>query len=98
MGEPQGRVSSEGFAHVVRGILEPLGVANAAVLAKVVMLYLDHPLWAVWLPAGGGWAAVRPAGSRPPGPEAPMVWVRGDTAEELGARMRQADAGLSPPG
>ncbi len=45
-----------------------------------------------------GWVAVRPAGSRPPGPEVPMLWVAAETAAELGARMRVADAGMTPPG
>jgi len=86
-----------GLVSVVRGVLEQSGVTDALTLAEAVALYRDHPRWAVWLPAvGGGWAAVRPAGSRPPAPEVPMLWVHADSADELGARMRQADAGLSP--
>lgn len=64
------------FVSVVGGVLEEFGVTDALTLAEVVALYRDHPRWAVWLPApGGGWAAVRPAGSHPPGPEVPMLWV-----------------------
>jgi hypothetical protein len=68
-------------------------------LAELAVLYRDHPRWAVWIPAAGGeWAAARPAGSRPPAPEVPMIWVHAGTAAELGRRMSRADAGLSPPG
>jgi hypothetical protein len=82
---------------VVGGALEEFGVTDALVLAEAVALYRDHPRWAMWLPpSGGGWAAVRPAGSRPPGPEVPMLWVHAGSADELGARMHQADSGLSP--
>jgi len=82
----------------VRGVFEQVGSANAQGLGEVVSLYLDYPLWAVWLPADNHeWVAVRPAGSRPPAPEVPMIWVAAETAVELGARMRVADAGL-PPG
>jgi hypothetical protein len=83
----------------VRGVIEQFGSANAQALAEIVSLYLDHPLWAVWLPTESReWVAVRPAGSRPPAPEAPMVWVTAETPVELGKRMRVADAGLAPPG
>ena len=86
-----------GLVLAVRGLLEQFGVGDARTLAETVMLHRDHPRWAVWLPAAGArWAAVRPVGLRPPGSELPMLWVRADTAEELGARMRQADTGLSP--
>jgi hypothetical protein len=72
-------------------------LAGTPVIAELVALYRNHPRWAVWLPAEGRqWTAVGPAGSRPPGPEVPMIWVRAGTAAELAARMRQADAALSP--
>lgn len=35
----------------VRGVLERLAALNAQALAEIVSLYLDHPRWAVWLPA-----------------------------------------------
>jgi len=90
---------NEDLISAVRSAFEQFGSANAQAVAEVVSLYLDHPLWAMWAPvAGRGWVAVRPAGSRPPAPEVPMVWVAAETAVELGARMRVADAGLAPPG
>ena len=68
------------------------------------------------LPAVGGlapadrgeWAAMRPAESVPPGPEAPMVWVRAGTAGELEkphacgrrsttSRTPRLDAATKPP-
>ena len=86
------------LASVVRNVLEQLGLTDALTLAEVVVLYRDHPRWAVWMPvAGGEWAAVRPAGSRPPGPEVPMLWVHAGTAADLRGRMSRADARLSPP-
>jgi hypothetical protein len=91
--------SDTGLASVVRDVLEQLGLRDALALAEVAVLQRDHPRWAVWVPAAGGeWAAVRPAGSRPPGPEVPMLWVYAGTAAELGGRMSRADAGLSPWG
>jgi hypothetical protein len=83
----------------VRGVIERFGRPGAQALAEVVSLYLDHPLWAVWPPIGQrAWVAVRPAGSHPPAPEVPMVWVAAETAVELGVRMHAADSGLAPPG
>lgn len=86
------------LASVVRNVLEQHGLTDALTLAEVVVLYRDHPRWAIWMPvAGGEWAAVRPAGSRPPGPEVPMLWVHAGTAADLRGRMSRADARLSPP-
>jgi hypothetical protein len=97
MNEAGAASNDAGLVSAVRGLLEQFGVADARTLAEAVTLHRDHPRWAVWLPAAGGrWAAVRPVGLRPPGSELPMLWVRADTAEELGARMQQADTGLSP--
>lgn len=94
-----GAGGGEDLILAVRGVLGQFGSANAQALAEIVSRYLDHPLWAVWLSAGGrGWVAVRPAGSRPPATEMPMVWVAAETAADLRARMRAADAGLPPPG
>jgi hypothetical protein len=64
------------------------------------LLYRDHPRWALWPPVspGGRWTAVRPAGSRLPGPGVPLLWVSAATAVELGERMRNADTALKPGG
>jgi hypothetical protein len=98
MREPDTAPRDFDLVSAVRDLLEQYGVADGRTLAEAVMLQRDHPRWAIWLPAAGGWwAAVRPVGLRPSGPEMPMLWVRADTAQELGARMQQADAGL-PPG
>jgi hypothetical protein len=98
MGDPGGSYGDTDLVSVVRGALEQLAVAGAAAIAEAAALHRDHPRWAVWLPVGDcEWAAMRPAGSRPPAPEMPMVWVRGSTAAELSARMRQADGALAPP-
>jgi hypothetical protein len=99
MGEPGAGTSDTGLTSVIRAVLEQLRFADALALAEVAVLHRDHPRWAVWVPAAGGeWAAARPAGSRPPGPGVPMLWVRAGTAAELGGRMARADAGLWPSG
>jgi hypothetical protein len=68
---------------------------DAETLAILAALYHDHPRWAIWLPQSGGhWTAVRPAGSRPPSAQSPILWVRADTSTELGERMRNADGTL----
>lgn len=73
--------------------LERLGAGSARRLAEVAVLAHAFPRWAAWLSEGSGtWTAARPAGSMPPGPEAPMVWVRADTAGELANLMHAADA------
>lgn len=96
MGKPGG---DTGLTFAVRDVLEQLGFTDALTLAEVAVLHQGHPRWAVWVPAAGGeWAAARPAGSRPPGPEVPILWVRAATAAELGGRMSRADAGLPPSG
>lgn len=73
-------------------------VMDAETLAVITILYQEHSRWAVWPPlsASGQWTAVRPAGSRPPGPEVPLLWVSAATAAGLGKRMRDADAALEP--
>ena len=99
MEEPAAGADDAGLASVVRDVLEQHGVTDALTLAEVVVLYRDHPRWSIWMPvAGGEWAAVRPAGSRPPGPEVPMLWVHAGTAADLGGRMSRADERLFPPG
>jgi hypothetical protein len=98
MGEPDAGHGDASRVSAIGGVLEQLGVTDAVTLAEAAILHLDHPRWAVWQPVDGSeWAAVRPAGRRPPGPEVPMLWVRADSAAELGRRMSRADAGLSPP-
>jgi hypothetical protein len=75
--------------------LDRLSARDIRVFAEVAVLLHTHPQWAVWLPVGDReWTAVRPAGSRPPDPEVPMVWVRARTAGELAAMMRRTDAQL----
>lgn len=65
-------------------------------VAEIIALYRDFPAWAVWLPyRGRGWAAVRPASARPPGPDLPMVWLQATTSAELADRMRAMDAQLA---
>lgn len=99
MGESDAASQNVGLISVLRDVLEELGASDSQVLAEIVWLHLDHPLWAVWLPVDGrGWTAVRPAGSRPPGPEVPLLWVHATTAAQLDVRMHSADARLSPPG
>ncbi len=99
MGEPDAAARDAGLISVLREVLEQLGAPDSQVLAEIVRLHSDHPLWAVWLPVDGrGWTAVRSAGSRPPGPELPSLWVQAATAAQLDVRMHSADAGLSPPG
>jgi hypothetical protein len=77
--------------------LAGLDAETSQVIGQVIALYREFPAWAVWLPHGGRrWAAVRPASARAPGPDLPMIWVHADTAAELAARMRGADAQLTP--
>ncbi len=81
----------------LREALGPFGASLPSGLAETAILLCAFPQWAVWLPADrGAWTAVRPAGSVPPAPEAPMVWVRAGTVGELAARMQATDAQLPP--
>jgi hypothetical protein len=76
----------------LRELLAALDTAAVCTVADLLMLYRDHPAWAVWRPRGTAvWTAVRPASIRPPEPGAPMAWAHGQTAQELAARMRAAD-------
>jgi hypothetical protein len=63
--------------------------------AQVAALLADHPAWAIWLPAGREWTAVRAAGSRPPDPSLPLLWAQAATAEELAVKMLAVDEQLS---
>jgi len=99
MGESDGASKDVGLISVLRDVLEELGASNSQALAELVWLHLDHSLWAIWLPVDGrGWTAVRSAGSRPPAPEVPLLWVQATTAAQLDVKMHSADAVLVPPG
>lgn len=77
--------------------LDRLGIGSMRIAAEVVILLRSHPRWAIWPPIDGEpWTAVRPTGSRLPGPEVPMVWVLAGTAGELVGRMRAVDDSLPP--
>jgi len=67
-------------------------------IAELTELLGEFPAWAVWLPwRGGCWTAVRPASSRGPGPDLPMVWLHAAATAELAADMRRVDAQLDGP-
>lgn len=54
--------------------------------------------WAVWLPhRGRRWTAVRPALSRAPGPDLPMVWIHAATGAQPADQMRDVNAQLTGP-
>jgi hypothetical protein len=75
--------------------LDRLGASGLRAVAEAAVLLHAYPQWAIWLPAGGReWTAVRPAGSMPPGPEVPAVWVRAETAGQLAVLMRRTDTQL----
>jgi len=77
--------------------LDRLGAGGVRGCVEVGFLARAFPQRAVWRQGDGvWWIAVRAAGSMPPCPEAPMVWVRAETAAGLAGRMRAADSGLSP--
>jgi hypothetical protein len=79
------------------GVLDWLGTRGVRVLVEAAILLRAHPHWAVWAPTEDrGWTAVRPASSRPPSPDLPMVWVQAGTAGELAGMMRAADDQLFP--
>lgn len=71
----------------------PSGMDSSAAQTAVelVLLHQEFPAWAVWPPFQGVWSAIRPASSRPPGPGLPMLWVRGESAQQLAERMRDSD-------
>lgn len=54
--------------------------------------------WGIWVPSSPGspWRAVRPAGSRPPGPSMPLLWVESETAVGLRQAMARANITLGP--
>jgi hypothetical protein len=61
------------------------------VAAQLAALHLGFPAWGIWPPANGKWTAVRPASTRPPAPDLPMLWVQAATPVELAARMHAAN-------
>lgn len=76
--------------------LDRLGARGIRALAEAAVLLHAYPRWAVWLPTDGReWTAVRPAGSLPPGRQAPTIWVRAATAGELAAMMDRAEGQLA---
>jgi hypothetical protein len=82
---------------LARAPSEP-GTAARQIIIEVIALHQEFPAWAVWLPwRDGRWTAVRPASSRAPGPELPMVWLHAATSRELAEGMRRADAQLDGP-
>ena len=92
-GQEDGRGIPPGLLEVLAG-LDPQALQS---IAELLVLRLEFPAWAVWLPHGGRpWTAVRAASARAPGPEVLLIWVRAGTPAEFGACMRRADAGLSP--
>jgi hypothetical protein len=95
---PAGRGDEHGISPQLLEALAGLGPGDRQAISQVIVLYREFPAWAVWLPyRGRRWTAVRPASARAPGPDLPMIWVHADTAAELAARMRSADAQLAPP-
>lgn len=94
--DPSARASDDAQAlAALRDALGRFGACHPRGLAEAAILLCAFPEWAVWLLADRGmWTALRPAESVPPGPEAPMVWVRAETAGELAGMMQAADAQL----
>jgi hypothetical protein len=95
---PAGRGDEHGIEPPLPEALAGLGPEHRQAISQVIALHREFPAWAVWLPyRGRRWAAVRPASARAPVPDLPMIWVHADTAAELAARLRGADAQLAPP-
>ena len=66
-------------------------------ITQLIVFHREFPAWAVWLPyRGHPWIAVRPASARAAGPGLPLIWVTAESAAELDALMRRADAALAP--
>jgi hypothetical protein len=77
--------------------LDQLGGRDGGHLDQMYLLVRAFPCWAIWQPVGSGeWTAVRPASSRLPDPELPMVWVQAANAGELADRMWRTDTQVAP--
>lgn len=61
-------------------------------LDTLTALRRDFPTWAMWRHGDGTWVATRPPGGSRPSRGSWLVWVYGDSAEELAARMRKGHA------
>jgi hypothetical protein len=95
---PAGQEGEHGISSQLVEALAGLDAEASGVISQVIVLHREFPAWAVWLPyRGRPWTAVRPASARAPGPDLPMIWVHAVIAAELAARMRGADAQLTPP-
>jgi hypothetical protein len=94
---PAGGDDEHGIEPSLLEALAGLDAGARQAVSEVVVLCLEFPAWAVWLPHGGRqWTAVRPASARAPGPDLPMIWVHAATVQELTERMLRADAQLTP--
>jgi hypothetical protein len=97
VGTPAGPEDESGISQHLAEALAGLDARVKQAIMEVIILHRQFPAWAVWLPHGSqGWVAVRPASTRAPGPELPLVWVHGASPTELGARMHRVDTELSP--
>jgi hypothetical protein len=85
--------------HGTSPLLEALAGLDAAgrdAITQVIALHREFPAWAVWLPyRGHPWIAVRPASTRAPDSELPMIWAKAETIEELADKMRRVNAQLA---
>jgi hypothetical protein len=89
---------NEGRADGENARLAPT-VAEESYLAEVVTLLRDYPRWAIWLPTHGRrWTSVRPASSRQPAPDLPMLWAYAESAGELARMMNAIDEQASGRG
>jgi hypothetical protein len=80
---------------ILRETLAGLDPATRQTLIETAVLLREHPAWAIWMPAGRhDWTAARPASSRPPAPDLPMVWIHAATSADLANLMRGTDAQL----
>ena len=92
-----GTPPDHGIPPALINALSGLDPHTVQAITEVIVLHREFPEWAAWLPDGSRrWVAVRVASARAPSPEVPLIWVAAGTAAELGARMRRANAGLSP--